>query len=119
MLELAPVDAYAAILNWYQSNVPEMKRIYQRKDKYSKLSKRLISDLPEPSEATDRDMKFVARQVLNGLLEWGYHQQDDAGVPMHRYARTILGEESLSAIGSPQYKKLKQIKRLRKHYFGL
>lgn len=119
MSELNRGDAYAAILTWYRSNVQAMKQIYDRRDKYSKLSKRLIGALPDPAEAADDDTKFVAREVLTGLLEWGYHQRDNAGVPMHMYARHILGEEGLGTVGMPRDENLRQILQLRRDYFRL
>lgn len=66
-------DAYTKIRNWYQANINLLE---ESKDEYSEISRNLILSMPEPSTATELEMRAVMGEIIYGKLEWAYHESD-------------------------------------------
>ena len=81
-------EAYSAVRSWYKQNCADLAN---RDDSYGRKSEALITALPSESSATDIEIRAVFGQVIGGLLEWGYHQ-DDGSYKMAAYALAALEE---------------------------
>lgn len=79
-------DAYKAIRAWYLENLP---MIEWRPSSYYTSSTAFIRALPEPGELSDLEMRAVCVEVLNGLLEWAY-SENDGHFRMAEYACAAL-----------------------------
>jgi len=90
--ETAAEAAYRGIYDWHKKNAGLIYAIYGGRDKYSKTYRKLVDLLPEPRQATEEDMLFVANQVLGMLMQWAYDQGDEYGIKMHEYAKIIETE---------------------------
>jgi tetratricopeptide (TPR) repeat protein len=77
------LDAYTSVRLWYQANI---HRLDERNDEYSDMSRRLILALPDPTAATQLEMRAVMAQVISGGLEWAYAQSDGRST-MSEYAK--------------------------------
>jgi len=96
LIETTQQIAYQKIYNWHKKNAGLVYEVYGKRDAYSKTYLKLVESLPEPKQATDEDMLFVAHQIKTMLMEWSYNQQDENGKKMHEYASVI--EEGLANI---------------------
>lgn len=79
-------EAYSAVRSWYIQNCTDLAN---RDDSYASQSESLIKALPSESSATDLEIQAVFGQVIGGLLEWGYHE-DDGSYKMAAYAFAAL-----------------------------
>lgn len=79
-------DAYEAIRAWYLEN---LAMIAWRPSSYYTSSTAFIRALPEARELSDLEMRAVCVEVLNGLLEWAY-SEDDGQWRMAEYACAAL-----------------------------
>lgn len=85
-------EAYTAIRQWYQNNIPLLQ---QRMSDRGKISEELIRSLPTADHLSDPEATAVFREVLCGHLEWAFHETDGT-FKMAAYARAGLGQHGLS-----------------------
>lgn len=81
---IEPADAYRAIRGWYRKNA---KLALARKDDYGRAAAALIKALPP--NCSPVEMKAVFVEVIMGLLEFAYHE-DDGKYKMAAYAHSAL-----------------------------
>jgi hypothetical protein len=79
-------DAYEAIRAWYLENLP---MIEWRPSSYYTSSTAFIRALPPANEMSDLEIRAVCVEVLNGLLEWAY-SENDGQFRMSEYACAAL-----------------------------
>jgi len=80
-------DCYSRILIWHRKFGQEkLKSKQQSGDKYGLAYLNLLSGLPSPNKASKEDMAFVFGEVIYGLMEWAYHQEDQHGIKTAAYA---------------------------------
>ena len=61
-------------------------------DPYVRCFFELVENLPDPEDASPEDIALVCIEVVSGLMEWAYHEEDRYGVKMAAYAHYILDE---------------------------
>ena len=86
-------EYYARIFNWHKKNECDIfvkMSNRRRDDPYIRCYLDLIGVLPQPKSATPKDIAFVCREVIAGLMEWAYHRKDDSGVKTAAYAHYVL-----------------------------
>jgi len=86
-------EYYAQIYNWYMKNKDKIliKLAHKSKnDPYITCYYELMKVIPAPNEATMEDIAVICREVVAGLMEWAYHEEDENGVKMGAYAHYIL-----------------------------
>ena len=72
---LSMKEAYAKIREWYTEHIPFMYEKLGKRD-YSKNSEKLIAHLPMTKQVSDLEAKAILCEILNGNLEWGFHESD-------------------------------------------
>lgn len=73
--DISMAQAYSRIRDWYQNNVGVIHSRGIQRD-YARRSTALIVDLPPADKTSDLEKRAVFREVMAGLLEWGYHESD-------------------------------------------
>jgi len=84
---------YARILNWHRKNKNGiLARLSNRAkdDPYICCYMELTRVLAPPRSANSEEIAFVCREVIGGLMEWAYHEEDEYGVKTAAYAQHIL-----------------------------
>jgi len=46
-----------------------------------------------PDIASQEDMDFIFREILIGLMEWSYHEEDEFGIKMAAYAQFAINKK--------------------------
>jgi hypothetical protein len=89
-LILTSREAYSKILAWHKKNSGKIGDRGSEDCRVRYLE--YLESAPPPEEASQTDMIRMADEVLMGLFEWAYVQEDEAGVPLNQYARIIKDE---------------------------
>ena len=63
---------YTRIFDWHKNNQSREKG----KCPYSQCYRELVAVLPQPKDATLADIVFVCTEVISGLMEWAYDDED-------------------------------------------
>jgi len=86
-------EYYARIYEWHRKNKNKIFDKLKNRDKhdpYIKCYLELMEIIPDPEHASKEDIALICREVIAGLMEWAYHEEDDYGVKMAAYAHYIL-----------------------------
>ena len=86
-------EYYARIYKWHKKNQNSIfAKLSSRKrdDPYIRCYLELIGVLPQPKSVTPKDIAFICREVIAGLMEWAYHEKDESDVKTAAYAHYIL-----------------------------
>jgi len=86
-------DCYERIYKWYMSyrldRVLKRDKIGRKIDVQDILAYRNLRHalaIFSPDIASQEDMDFIFREVIAGLMEWSYHEEDEFGIKMAAYA---------------------------------
>jgi hypothetical protein len=92
-------ECYEGIYKWHMSY--GLERILKRNEirrfdekdilAYRKLMLAL-AQFP-PDKASQEDMDFIFGEVIMGLMEWSYHEEDEFGIKMGAYAHFALNKK--------------------------
>jgi hypothetical protein len=92
--EMSIKQCYERIYEWHKKYGKEIvKEKYRWDDAYRRAYWDLVDVLPHPDEATQADMDFVFGEVIAGLMEWSYHEEDANGIKMAAYAYFALNKQ--------------------------
>lgn len=69
-------DAYGRVRQWYQTNYEHLLKTDGGDVSYRQRSVELIRHLPEAKDASELEKRAVMAEVIAGLLEWGYGEND-------------------------------------------
>ena len=86
-------EYYTKIHDWHKKNKDKIfikLSNRNRDDPYILCYLELMRVIPEPSIASSEDIAFVCTEVITGLMEWAYHEEDEGNVKMAAYAHYIL-----------------------------
>jgi len=86
-------DYYARIYRWHKANRNEVTRKMSGRtsdDPYIRCYEELVDSIPPPSSASIEDIMFVCHEVISGLMEWAYHEEDEHGIKTAAYAHYIM-----------------------------
>jgi hypothetical protein len=61
--------------------------------------------LPPPSEATQTDMDFIFGEVISGLMEWSYGEEDENGIKIAEYAHLALKKQYIKGFHDEKFRK--------------
>jgi len=92
---LALKEYYKRIVDWYKENRDLiLQKMHNRTldDPYIRCFFELVENLPSPDDASPEDIALICIEVISGLMEWAYHEEDQYGVKMAAYAHYILNE---------------------------
>jgi hypothetical protein len=79
---------YQRIYNWHKTNSDNSPHIpFNENSRNHYLN--LVQNLPKPKDAKTEDIFFICNEVICGVMEWAYHQEDDFGVKTAAYAHYI------------------------------
>lgn len=109
---------YSRIFNWHEKNKNGIfVKLSGRKrdDPYIRCYLELVGVLPQPKSATLEDIAFVCREVIAGLMEWAYHEEDEDGVKTAAYAHHILDTFLDGFHGEKTFQSAKSSKLYAKH----
>ncbi|MEO0116832.1 MAG: hypothetical protein ABIK97_04725 [candidate division WOR-3 bacterium] len=87
-------ECYKRIYDWHKKY--GKRRIEEKHGfdyAYSKAYLDFVDAIPSPSNATQEDMDFVFAEVIAGLMEWSYHEEDGNGIKMAAYAHFALNKK--------------------------
>lgn len=79
---------YERIYAWHKKNSGKFPRSPASEDSRKRYLN-LVRNMPKPKDASPEDIFFVCNEVICGLMEWAYHQEDDFGVKTAAYAHYI------------------------------
>jgi len=65
-------EAYEKIKKWYQDNLHRL----DDSTEYRRQSILFIQSLPDVSDVDKAGIKTIFNEVINGKLEWAYHESD-------------------------------------------
>jgi len=111
-------EYYARIYNWHKKNRDGVfAKLLGRKrdDPYIRCYLELIDVLPQPRSVLPEDIAFVCREVIGGLMEWAYHEEDESDVKTAAYAHHILDTFFDGFSGEKTIKSAKSSKLYAKH----
>jgi hypothetical protein len=77
---------YRRIYHWHKRNGKKRMKYEQHKDAHTERYFKLLDGLPEPETASKADMNSVFCEVIYGLMEWSFHQEDEYGIKIAAYA---------------------------------
>ena len=86
-------EYYARIYEWHKMNKNKVftKLKYRGKDDpYVKCYLKLVDALPDPRMVSKEDIAMICREIIAGLMEWAYHEEDRYHVKVAAYAHYIL-----------------------------
>lgn len=83
-LDIDSKTAYLKIRSWYQANINSAPS-----NNYGTKSRTLIKGLKPGHKVCPGEISMVMREVITGLLEWGYHASDGE-YKMAAYAHFVL-----------------------------
>lgn len=90
-------EYYETIYRWLRQNKNRLHEIQEELKKHGwnnpksvKISDEIIEKMPDPSLATNEDIVFVCRQILQAYLEWSYREFALKDVKVSAYAQYIL-----------------------------
>lgn len=87
-------ECYERIYRWHKKyGRKRMKEKYQREDIYSKAYFELLDALPLPDKVQISDMDFAFGEVIFGLMEWSYHEEDEYEIKMAAYAHFAVEKQ--------------------------
>ena len=86
-------EYYERIYSWHLKNKNRIFTKYpgrNRDDPYIQCYLELMEIIPKSNLASPEDIAFVCREVIAGLMEWGYHEEDENGIKIAAYAHHVL-----------------------------
>lgn len=79
-------ECYKRIYQWHKRNGKKKMNEKQLQGTYSKRYLKLLNGLPKPETASKSDMNSVFGEVIWGLMEWAFHEEDTYGIKIAAYA---------------------------------
>ena len=73
-----------------KNKIFEKLRDRDEHDPYIRCYLELVEVMPDPELASEEDIALICREVIAGLMEWAYHEEDNYGVKIAAYAHYIL-----------------------------
>jgi len=87
-------DCYERIYRWHMSDGLDRILKGRKVDRdYFASYAMLRFRLPPPGSVSQEDMDFIFREVLMGLMEWSYHEEDEFGIKMAAYAEFAINRK--------------------------
>jgi len=93
-------DCYERIYRWHMSD--GLDRVLKRDKMGRKIdvedflacrNLRLALAIFSPDIASQKDMDFIFREVIGGLMEWSYHEEYEFGIKMAAYAQFAINKK--------------------------
>jgi len=84
--DMSVKECYVRIYTWHKKYGKKKIKEKQLQEAHAKRYSKLLDDLPTPQKATESDMNFVFGEVIYGLMEWSYHEEDAFGIKIAAYA---------------------------------
>jgi hypothetical protein len=101
---LTAAQCYQRIYDWHKKHGHALvEQVYGRKDNYLLYYLRLLRVLPSPQKATRHDIDFILGEVIGGLLEWAFHQEDKYGISIGAYAHWALQQHFPDGFNDPAF----------------
>ena len=79
-------ECYRRIYDWHKANGKTKIQQTNSKEDYRQDYLKLLDSMSEPDKVSKKEMYEIFEQVVSGLMEWSYHEEDDHKKEMAAYA---------------------------------
>jgi len=118
-------DCYERIYKWHMSyrldralKPDKIGRRINAEDLLAYRNLRLAFHGFSPDVASQEDMDFIFREVITGLMEWSYHEEDEFGIKMGAYAHFAINKK-YGNLQNQEFKKSYRESKLLKNFLDL